>query len=98
MLRIAADDGRRAALAAAVETAERTLQLDSQHVQETDRVGCRTGQPTWGRCAADLLPGAGRASPDRVVYPGRNFAHGCGWGLPPLGLRKPLFRTAWPKA
>ncbi len=91
MLRIVADDGRRAALAAAVETAERTLQLDSRHVQELIAWAPAPGSPRGDGVPPTSYPArAEHTDPD---FPGRNFAHGCGWGLPPLSSA-PLFRTA----
>jgi nitroreductase len=90
MLRIVADDGRRAALAAAVETAERALRQDADHAAELAR---------WARApgsaAADGVPPtsyparAERTDPD---FPGRDFAHGRGWGLPPLST------APWPRS
>lgn len=89
-LRIMADDGRRA-LAAAVQAAERAFRLDSARVQELARW---TSAP--GSARADGVPPtsypaqAEQTSPD---YPGRNFAHGHGWGLP-LFSTTPWRRTA----
>jgi hypothetical protein len=91
MLRVVADDGRRAALAAAVQTAERALELDSERVREL-----AGWAPPPGSSRADGVPPAsyparaGRTNPD---FPGRDFAHGHGWGLPPLSTA-PLFRSA----
>ena len=82
MLRIVADDGRRAALAAAVETAERTLQLDSRHVQELIAWAPAPGSPRGDGVPPTSYPA--RAEHTDPEFPGRNFAHGCGWGLPPL--------------
>jgi len=91
MLRIVADDGRRAALAAAVEAAERAQRLDSQRVRELARWA-----PAPGSARADGVPPtsyparAERTDPD---FPGRDFAHGRGWGLPALSTAPP-FRSA----
>ena len=82
MLRIVADDGRRAALAAAVQDAERIQRLDSERAAELARWA-----PAPGSARADGVPPgsyparAEHTSPD---FPGRDFAHGHGWGLPPL--------------
>jgi hypothetical protein len=81
-LRIVADDGRRAALATAVETAERDLQLDGQRVAELARW---TPAPGSARC--DGVPATSypaRAEHTEPYFPSRDFAHGHDWGLPPL--------------
>src|SRR5262245_38944364 len=91
MLRIVADDGRRAALAAAVQDAERAQRRDSARVRELARWA-----PAPGLAQADGVPPASypareeHTSPD---FPGRDFAHGRGWGLPPLSTASP-FRSA----
>jgi hypothetical protein len=91
MLRIVADDGRRAALAAAVQDAERIQRLDSDRVAELARWA-----PAPGSARADGVPPASypalaeHTSPD---FPGRDFARGHGWGLPPLSTAS-LFRSA----
>jgi hypothetical protein len=80
LLRIVTGEGRRAALAAVVETAERAMRLDAEYVRELAR---------WvsppGSTRADGVPDtAYPARPERTdpYFPGRDFAHGCGWGLP----------------
>jgi hypothetical protein len=81
-LRIVADDGRRAVLAAVVETAERELSLDGERVRELAR-----WVPPPGSIRRDGVPATSYpARPERTVpyFPGRDFAHGQGWGLPPL--------------
>ena len=81
MLRVVADDGRRAALAAAVETAEHVQQLDSERVRELARWA-----PAPGSVRADGVPPTSypaRAEHTDPDFPGRDFAHGRGWGLPP---------------
>ena len=81
-LRIVADDGRRAALATAVETAEHQLQQDGERLRELARwapapgSACRDGVP-----ATSYPARAEHTSPD---FPGRDFARGHGWGTPPL--------------
>jgi nitroreductase len=91
MLRIVADDGRRAALAAAVETAERTQRLDSAYIQEMARWVSPPGSArTDGVPSASYPAQAEHTDPDFV---GRDFAHGRGWGLPPLSTTSP-FRSA----
>jgi nitroreductase len=82
MLRIVADDGRRAALAAAVQAAERIQRLDSDRVQELTRWA-----PPPGSARADGVPPISypaRAEHTIPDFPSRDFAHGRGWGLPPL--------------
>jgi len=81
-LRIVADDGRRAALAAAVQTAEHELSRDGERLRELARwtpapgSGCRDGVP------ATAYPA--RAEHTQPYFPGRDFARGHGWGMPPL--------------
>jgi nitroreductase len=90
-LRIVADDGRRAMLAAAVETAERALRLDSDRVQELVAWSAPPGSPRRDGVPATSYP----ARPERTDpdFPGRDFAHGRGWGLPRLSTAL-SFRTA----
>jgi hypothetical protein len=78
MLRIIADDGRRAALAAAVETAEHVQRLDSERVRELARWA-----PAPGSARADGVPPTSypaRADHTDPDFPGRDFAHGRSWG------------------
>jgi hypothetical protein len=91
MLRIVADGGRRAALAAVVETAERALRLDSERVQELVMWSPPPGSPRRDGVPATSYP----ARPEHTDpdFPGRDFAHGRGWGLPRLSTAPP-FRTA----
>jgi hypothetical protein len=82
MLRVVADDGRRAALAAAVATAEHAQQLEGERVRELARWA-----PAPGSARADGVPPTSypaRAEHTDPDFPGRDFAHGRGWGLPPL--------------
>lgn len=82
VLRIVADDGRRAALAAAVETAEHQLRQDGERLRELARwtpapgCACRDGVP-----ATSYPARAEHTDPD---FSGRDFARGHGWGMPPL--------------
>jgi nitroreductase len=90
MLRIVADDGRRAALAAAVETAERALRRDAERVAELARWA-----PAPGSNRADGVPPTSypaRAEHTDPDFAGRDFAHGRGWGLPPLST------APWPRS
>ncbi|HEY6311614.1 MAG TPA: hypothetical protein VIY52_12540 [Streptosporangiaceae bacterium] len=82
-LRIVADDGRRAALAAAVEEAERHLRLVGERVRELARWA-----PPPGSTRSDGVPATSypaRVEHTEPYFPGRDFAHGHGWGVPPLG-------------
>jgi hypothetical protein len=91
MLRIVADDGRRAALAEAVAVAERAQRLNSELVRELARWA-----PAPGSARDDGVPSAAylaRAEHTDPDFPGRDFAHGRGWGLPPLSTA-PRFRSA----
>jgi hypothetical protein len=91
MLRIAADDQRRAALAATVQAAERAQRLDGERVRELARWA-----PAPGSARADGVPPASylaRAEHTDPDFPGRDFAHGHGWGLAPLSATPP-FRSA----
>jgi hypothetical protein len=81
-LRLVADDGRRAALAAAVQTAEHELRLDGERVRELTRWA-----PAPGSARSDGVPATSypaRAERTDPYFPGRDFAHGHGWGVPPL--------------
>jgi hypothetical protein len=90
MLRIVADDGRRAALATAIQEAERAQRLDGERVAELARWA-----PAPGSARADGVPPTAypaRAEHTDPDFPGRDFAHGRGWGLPPLSA------TPWPRS
>ena len=90
-LRIVADDGRRAALAAAVDTAERELRRDPERVRELARWTPAPGSGSRDGVLATSYPArAEHTDPD---FPGRDFARGHGWGLAPLSTAAP-FRSA----
>jgi hypothetical protein len=81
-LRIVADDGRRAALAAAVQTAEHQLRHDGERLRELAR-----WTPAPGSASCDGVPATSypaRAERTQPYFPGRDFARGHGWGMPPL--------------
>src|SRR5689334_10163462 len=81
-LRIVADDGRRAALAAAVQTAEHVLSRDGERLRELAR-----WTPAPGGASRDGVPATSypaRAERTQPYFPGRDFARGHGWGMPPL--------------
>jgi nitroreductase family protein len=89
VLRIVADDGRRAALAAAVQEAERAQRLDGDRVAELARWALPPGSARADGVPPDSYPArAEHTDPD---FPGRDFAHGHGWGLPPLST------AVWPR-
>jgi hypothetical protein len=90
MLRIVADDGRRAALAAAIQTAERAQQSGSAYTREMARWVFPPGSARTDGVPPTAYPArAEHTDPD---FPGRDFAHGHGWGLPPLATAR------WPRS
>jgi hypothetical protein len=77
-------------LAAAVAEAERAERLDSERARELARWA-----PAPGNAATDGVPPASypaRAEHTDPDFPGRDFAHGRGWGLPPLST------APWPRS
>jgi hypothetical protein len=89
-LRVVADDGRRALLAAATQTAERTARSDGAFVRELAR-----WSPAPGSAYHDGVPATSYAAQDdhtTPYFPSRDFAHGRGWGLPRLSPAR-LVRT-----
>jgi len=79
-LRILGDEGERGALSAVVEAANFALRLDGARAKEESRWA-----PPPGSVRRDGVPAT--AYPARPVrtdpaFPGRDFAHGHGWGLP----------------
>jgi hypothetical protein len=79
-LRVAADEGSTAALAAVAEMAERVLRADSGYAREL-----ASWAPAPGSMRLDgVSPSSYPARPDRTspYFPGRDFARGHGWGLP----------------
>jgi hypothetical protein len=84
LLRIIAGAGSRAALAAVVETAERAMRLNGAFVQELARWVSPPGSTRADGVPATAYP----ARPERTdpYFPGRDFAHGHGWGLPNFGF------------
>jgi hypothetical protein len=81
-LRIMADDGRRATLAAAVQTAEHHLRLDGERVRELARWAPAPDSARRDGVPATSYPA--RAEHTVPYFPGRDFAHGHGWGVPTL--------------
>jgi hypothetical protein len=82
-LRIVADDGRRATLAAAVQTAEHQLCRDGERLRELARWTPAPGSARRDGVSATSYPA--RAEHTQPYFPGRDFARGHGWGVPPLG-------------
>jgi hypothetical protein len=87
VLRIVAGEGSRAALAAVVETAERAMRLDAAHVQELARWVSPPGSDRADGVPATAYPA--RPEPTDPPFPGRDFAHGRGWGLPSFSSGMP---------
>jgi hypothetical protein len=81
-LRIVPEGGRRGVLAAVVQTAEHALRLDSERVRELARWAPAPGSPRSDGVPATAYPA--RAEHTDPYFPGRDFAHGHGWGMPPL--------------
>ncbi len=84
MLRIVADDGHRAALAAVIQAAEHQLRRDGERLRELAR-----WTPAPGSASRDGVPATSYpARPEHTDpdFPGRDFARGHGWGMPPLSL------------
>ena len=91
MLRIAGTGDERAALAAAVQAAEHAARLDPERAGELARWTRPPGSPRQDGVPATGYPARpGHSEPD---FPGRDFAHGHGWGLPP-SMMAPLHRSA----
>jgi hypothetical protein len=84
------DEGRRAALASIVETAERVVRLDSTRVRELAQWTFPPGSSRRDGVPFTSYPA--RAEATDPSFPGRDFAHGRGWGLPPLSV--PVHRSA----
>jgi Nitroreductase family len=81
-LRIMADDGRRATLAAAVQTAENELRHDGDRLRELASWTPAPGSPRRDGVPATSYPA--RAERTEPYFPGRDFARWHGWGVPPL--------------
>jgi nitroreductase len=79
-LRVIDGEGNRAVLAAAAETAERALRLDSAYVRELASWASPPGSTRRDGVPHTAYP----ARTERTVphFPSRDFAHGRGWGLP----------------
>jgi nitroreductase len=79
-LRVATDDGSRAAVAAVAATAESAQRNDSGYLRE---LALWAPPPGTGR-RDGVWPLAYPARPERTIpdFPSRDYAHGKGWGLP----------------
>jgi nitroreductase len=83
-LRIMAEGGQQAAMAAVVEAGDYVLRLDGARAREQ----ARWAPPPGSRRRDGVPPTAYPARPERTDphFPSRDFAHGHGWGLPPRAL------------
>jgi nitroreductase len=91
MLRVAARDEERAALAAVVTAAEHATRLDGARDKELARWATPPGSSRRDGVPATGYPARpARSAPD---FPGRDFAHGQGWGQPP-SMMAPLHHSA----
>jgi nitroreductase len=90
-LHFLADEGRRAALAAMVDAAESLLRLDATRAQELARWSPSPGSSRQEGVPSSAYP----ARPEKTDpdFPGRDFAHGQGWGVP-AASPAPLLRQA----
>jgi hypothetical protein len=84
-LHVITDEGHRAVLAAAVQTAEQALRLDSRLVRELAAWVAPPGSARDDGVPATSYP----ARPMRTLpnFPGRDFAHGRDWGQPPTSAQ-----------
>lgn len=82
-LRVVSDHGQKGALAATVEAADYALRLDGARAAEQ----AKWAPPPGSRRRDGVPPTAYPAVPERTEpsFPSRDFAHGHGWGLPPIG-------------
>ena len=86
-LRVITGEASRAWLAAAVQTGEQALRLDSLRVQELAAWVSPPGSPRRDGLPATSYPARpAHTFPD---FPGRDFARGRGWGLPPSSAAAP---------
>ena len=81
-LLVVTDEGIRAALAEAVQAAERILALDSAHARELTAWTLPPGSNRADGVPANAYPA--RADRTFPYFPAPDFARGRGWGLPPL--------------
>jgi hypothetical protein len=79
-LRVAITDQARAMLAAITDMAESTQHLDSAYVRELAAWAPPPGSPRLDGVPASAYPA--RPELTSPYFPGRDFAHGRGWGLP----------------
>lgn len=90
VLEIVANEQRRAALAAVVETGENALRLDPGRTLEQTRWTLAPGSLRHDGVPPTAYPARpGHTDPP---FPSRDFAHGHGWGIPPHGP-DPLLRS-----
>ena len=89
-LHVVSDEGIRAALAEAVQAAEQALELDSARARERAAWTSPPGSTRDDGVPASAYPA--RAERTFPYFPAPGFAHGHGWGLPPLSI--PAGRSA----
>ena len=82
MLQVVSDEGIRATLAEVVQEAEEALALDSARARERVVWTTPPGSIRDNGVPADAYPA--RAERIFPYFPAPGFAHGRGWGLPPL--------------
>jgi nitroreductase len=82
-LRILSDESARKALGAVVEAADFALRQDPARAREEARWAPPPGSKRRDGVPATAYPA--RAERIEPSFPGRDFAHGHGWGLPPAG-------------
>jgi hypothetical protein len=90
-LHILGDEGRRAALSAMVDAAESLLRLDATRAQELARWSPSPGSSRQEGVPSSAYPA--RPETTNPVFPGRDFAHGQGWGVA-AASSAPLLRQA----
>jgi hypothetical protein len=90
-LKILGDEAQRACMAALVEAGDYALRLGSARAREEAKWSPPPGSKRRDGVPATAYP----ARPERTEpdFPGRDFAHGHGWGLPPE-VAGPLPRSA----
>ncbi len=88
-LLVLGDEARRNALAGVVEAGEYATRINSARARELAKWAPAPGSGRRDGVPASAYP----ARPDRIEpnFPGRDFAHGHDWGLPPTGDGRPAW-------